>query len=167
MPCCTSVPRIFNIDTSAPGGWPERRILSKNRMDVSSSASSSISRRVKRSRKRASNIKGWPFFISRPAKAFSAANSRLDEPTLPEPMRSWPSKYLATDQPLFSSCTRFSTGTFTSSKKISFTSCPPSIKISGRTVMPGVVMSISKKLMPSWRFSTWVSVRTRQKIQSP
>ena len=82
-------------------------------------------------------------------------------------MRSWPSRYLATVQPLFSSNTRFSTGTFTSSKKTSFTSWPPSIRISGRTVMPGVFMSISRKLMPSWRFSAAASVRTRQKIQSP
>ncbi len=82
-------------------------------------------------------------------------------------MRSWPSRYLATVQPLFSSKTRFSTGTLTSSKKISLTSWPPSIRISGRTVMPGVFMSISRKLMPSWRFSTEASVRTRQKIQSP
>jgi hypothetical protein len=74
---------------------------------------------------------------------------------------------LATVQPLFSSCTRFSTGTFTSSKNTSLTSWPPSIRISGRTVMPGVFMSISRKLMPSCRLSAVASVRTRQKIQSP
>ena len=38
MACEISVPRIFSIDTSAPGGWPLRRILSRKRMDVSSSA---------------------------------------------------------------------------------------------------------------------------------
>ena len=71
----------------------------------------------------------------------------------PVPMRSWPSRYLATVQPLPSSCTRFSTGTFTSSKKTSLTSWPPSIRMIGRTVMPGVFMSISRKEMPSWRLS--------------
>ena len=84
----------------------------------------------------------------------------------PVPMRSWPSRYLATVQPLPSSCTRFSAGTFTSSKKTSFTSWPPSMRMSGRTVMPGVFMSISRNEMPSWRLSVLASVRTRQKIQS-
>ncbi|MNC94570.1 hypothetical protein D3C83_114560 [compost metagenome] len=81
-------------------------------------------------------------------------------------MRSWPSRYLATVQPLPSSCTRFSAGTFTSSKNTSFTSCAPSMRMSGRTVMPGDFMSMSRKEMPSWRFSSVASVRTRQKIQS-
>lgn len=35
----------------------------------------------------------------------------------------------------------------------------------GRTVMPGVFMSMRRKLMPSC-FFTVASVRTRQKIQS-
>ena len=68
-------------------------------------------------------------------------------------------------QPLFSSPMRFSTGTRTFSNQTSFTSCSPSSMMIGRTVMPGVFMLISRKLMPScWRPS--VLVRTRQKIQS-
>ena len=110
---------------------------------------------------------GLPFFISVLASARSAVSSRLEAPTLAEPMRSWPSRYLATVQPLFSSKIRFSSGTLTSSKKTSFTSWPPSIRISGRTVMPGVFMSISRKLMPSWRLAAPGSVRTSAKIQSP
>ena len=81
-------------------------------------------------------------------------------------MRSWPSRYLATVQPSPSLCTRLPAGTFTSSKNTSFTSCPPSIRMRGRTVMPGVFMSISRNEMPSWRFAALESVRTRQKIQS-
>ena len=81
-------------------------------------------------------------------------------------MRSWPSRYLATVQPSPSLCTRFATGTLTSSKNTSFTSWPPSIRISGRTVMPGVFMSMSRNEMPSWRLAAPESVRTRQKIQS-
>ena len=36
----------------------------------------------------------------------------------------------------------------------------------GRTVIPGVRMSMSRNEIPSWRLSLLVSVRTRQKIQS-
>ena len=60
---------------------------------------------------------------------------------------------------------RFSTGTLTSSKNTSLTSWPPSMVRIGRTVMPGVFMSISRKEMPSCFFAAG-SVRTRQKIQS-
>ena len=84
----------------------------------------------------------------------------------PVPMRSWPRRNFATVQPLPSSWTRFSTGTLTSSKNTSLTSWPPSMRMIGRTVMPGVRMSMSRNEMPSWRFSLLASVRTRQKIQS-
>ncbi|MND01595.1 hypothetical protein D3C83_206430 [compost metagenome] len=40
------------------------------------------------------------------------------------------------------------------------------MSINGRTVMPGVFMSMSRKEMPSWRLDRLESVRTRQKIQS-
>ena len=45
------------------------------------------------------------------------------------------------------------------------TSLLPSIRTMGRTLMPGVFMSISRNEMPSWRLPL-PSVRTRQKIQS-
>ena len=51
---------------------------------------------------------------------------------------------IPTYQPRFSSPTRFCTGTRTSSKKTSLKPCPPSMLISGRTVMPGVFMSTSR-----------------------
>ena len=70
---------------------------------------------------------------------------------------------------MFSSPTRFSTGTFTSVKKTEFTSWVParlpSAVMIGSTEMPGVFMSISRKEMPSWRLPSF-DVRTRQKIQS-
>ena len=53
----------------------------------------------------------------------------------------------------------------TSSKNTSLTSWPPSMVWIGRTVMPGVFMSIRRKEMPSCFFAAG-SVRTRQKIQS-
>jgi hypothetical protein len=81
-------------------------------------------------------------------------------------MRSCPSRYLATVQPAPSSCTRWSTGTSTPSKNTSLTSRPPSMSASGRKVIPGVRMSISRNEMPSWRRSDSRLVRTRQKIQS-
>jgi hypothetical protein len=64
---------------------------------------------------------------------------------------------------------RLATGTRTLSKKVSLISCSPSAGPSsvgiGRMVMPGVFMSISRKLMPFWRISS-LEVRTRQNIQS-
>ena len=90
---------------------------------------------------------------------------RLERATPAMPERSCASRNLAQVQPLFSSSMRFATGTFTFSNKTSFTSCsPPSVMI-GRTVMPGVFMSISRKQMPSCAWPSG-SVRTRQKIQS-
>ncbi|CPL91943.1 Uncharacterised protein [Bordetella pertussis] len=44
-------------------------------------------------------------------------------------------------------------------------SCPPSSVLIGRTVMPGVFMSISSSEMPACGLAS-ASVRTRQKIQS-
>ena len=82
------------------------------------------------------------------------------------PVRSLPSRYFATLQPLFSSPTRFATGTFTSVKKTSFRWWLPSMEMIGRTSIPGVFMSISRKEMPSCRFAAAGSVRTRQKHQS-
>ncbi|MNC93250.1 hypothetical protein D3C83_98340 [compost metagenome] len=74
---------------------------------------------------------------------------RLERATPAMPERSWASRNLAQVQPLFSSPMRFSTGTLTFSSQTSLTSCsPPSVMI-GRTVMPGVFMSISRKEMPS------------------
>jgi hypothetical protein len=61
------------------------------------------SSRARRSRKR----------MSRKAacKLLQLRSSRFEAPMRPVFMRSWPSRYLATVQPLPSSCTRFATGT--------------------------------------------------------
>ena len=67
-------------------------------------------------------------------------------------------------QPLLSLPTRFSFGTFTSVKNTSENGETPEMIRIGRTSMPGVFMSISRKLMPSC--FTFGSVRTRQKHQS-
>ena len=89
-----------------------------------------------------------------------------DLPKRAMPVRSLPSRNLATSQPLFSSWTRMSTGTFTSSKNTSFRWWLPSIEMIGRTVIPGVFMSTSRNEMPSCRLRAFGSVRTRTKHQS-
>ena len=101
------------------------------------------------------------------AYAFSFSSSRRDVPMRAVFMRSWPSRYLATVQPAPSSCTRFSTGTSTPSKNTSFTSCPPSMSASGRTVMPGV-LHVDQQERDALLLAAPIrgSVRTRQKIQS-
>src|SRR5690349_17741788 len=91
------------------------------------------------------------------------------EPPPPSPMpliisRSWPRRYLATSQPLFTSPTICSLGTFTSSKKVSQKGEEPLISRIGLVETPGVAMSNRRKLMPPCLDS--VDVRTRQKIQS-
>ncbi|MOA56510.1 hypothetical protein D3C78_1805040 [compost metagenome] len=71
---------------------------------------------------------------------------------LPRPamlVRSWPSRYLAMAHPLCSSPTKFSRGTQALSKNTSLTSYPPSRVLIGRTSMPGLLMSISRKEIPS------------------
>jgi len=67
-------------------------------------------------------------------------------------------------QPLLSWPTRFSLGTFTSSKNTSQNSSCISRLTIGRTVMPGEVMSTSRKLMPSCFFAA-LSVRASRKTQ--
>ena len=81
------------------------------------------------------------------------------------PLRSCDSSILAQVQPLFSSCTRFSTGTRTFSSQTSLTSWAPSSVMIGRTVTPGLRMSISRKLMPDCLRAAG-SVRTRKNPQS-
>ncbi|MNN25955.1 hypothetical protein D3C81_1394480 [compost metagenome] len=75
------------------------------------------------------------------------------------------SRNLVMLQPCPSAPIRFSTGTRTLSKKVSFRWCASSMLRIGRTVTPGVFMSTSRKLMPAC-FFTSVSVRTSRKIQS-
>ena len=105
---------------------------------------------------------------SRPM-ASSAMCGRPLTPLADRPMpeiisRSWPSRYLATSQPLFSSPTRLALGTFTSLKKVSQKGEWPEISRIGRVETPGLSMSNSRKLMPPCLVV--LSVRTRQKIQS-
>ena len=57
-------------------------------------------------------------------------------------------------------------GTSTLSNHTSLTSASPSNSTMGRTLTPGLFMSISKKLMPVCGLPSLL-VRTRQKIQSP
>src|SRR5437763_191231 len=78
--------------------------------------------------------------------------------------RSWPRRYLATSQPLFTSPTICSFGTSTSSKKVSQKGDEPLISRIGLVETPGVAMSKRRKLIPPCLDS--VEVRTRQKIQS-
>ena len=53
------------------------------------------------------------------------------------------------DQPSPSAPTRFATSTSTSSKNTSAKCAAPLMSRSGRTVMPGLFMGISKYVMPS------------------
>ena len=78
--------------------------------------------------------------------------------------RSWPSRYLATSHPLFSSCTRFALGTRTSSKNVSQKGEAPLISRIGLVDTPADAMSNRRKLIPPCLLS--LDVRTRQKIQS-
>ena len=71
---------------------------------------------------------------------------------------------MATSQPLFTSPTIWSFGTFTSSKKVSQKGELPLISRIGLVETPGVAMSNSRKLIPPCLDS--LEVRTRQKIQS-
>ncbi len=80
-------------------------------------------------------------------------------------MRSEPSSALAIVQPRLSSPTRLAAGTRTLSKNVSQNSDSPVRLRIGRTVMPGVRMSTSRKLMPFCFFALG-SVRTSRKIQS-
>ncbi len=96
---------------------------------------------------------------------FKCASAAFEAPIPARPVRSWVSRYLAQVQPWFSTPTRFSTGTRTLSKNTSLTSWSPSRVMIGRTLMPGVRMSISRKLMPRCCWASG-SVRTRQKIMS-
>jgi hypothetical protein len=75
---------------------------------VIASAINSISTRESLSRKRGSSVSGAPFFDCAAANAFRRSSSRFDVPMRAVFMRSWPSRYLATVQPLPSSNTRFS-----------------------------------------------------------
>ena len=59
----------------------------------------------------------------------------------------------------------FALGTFTLSKKVAVKDEPPPISRIGRVVTPGVVMSMSRKLIPCC-FGTSVLVRTSAKMQS-
>ena len=59
-------------------------------------------------------------------------------------LRSWASVVLAIFQPSPRGPTSFSAGTRTSSKNTSLKPASPVICTSGRTVMPGVFMSISR-----------------------
>src|SRR3546814_19987305 len=76
--------------------------------------------------------------------------------------RSWPSRYLATSQPLFSSWTRWLLGTFTLSKKVSQNGELPEISRIGLVETPSLAMSNRTKLIPPCFDS--LEVRTRQKI---
>src|SRR3546814_4332325 len=73
--------------------------------------------------------------------------------------RSWPSRYLATSQPLFSSWTRWLLGTFTLSKKVSQNGELPEISRIGLVETPSLAMSNRTKLIPHCFDS--LEVRTR------
>ena len=105
--------------------------------------------------------------IARPELIGSAIEEvlRFESPTPAIAVRSCASSDLATVQPLSCSPIRLATGTRTLSKNTSFKLCSPSMEMIGATRMPGVFMSMSKKLMPSCRRAE-ASVRTRQNIQS-
>src|SRR6516225_123979 len=126
----------------------------------------SVSSCATRRRKAGSSINGLPFARISCAASLANLTRSFDLPSRAMPVRSCPRRYFATSQPRFSSPTSMSTGTLTSSKNTSFRWWLPSIETIGRTVMPGVVISISRNEMPSWRFFAAESVRTRQKHQS-
>ncbi|MDT4876244.1 hypothetical protein FQZ97_1116720 [compost metagenome] len=131
-----------------------------------SMASSWISTSAICARNCGSSISGLPLRSSWLAMVFRRLSICLVWPMPVRPVRSWVSRYLAQVQPSFSRPTRFSTGTRTSSRNTSLTSCSPSRVMVGRTVMPGDFRSINRKLMPRCCWASG-SVRTRQNSQSP
>ncbi|MNR08492.1 hypothetical protein D3C85_1246530 [compost metagenome] len=159
-----SLPLIFRNELSVPG-TPSSRAAATIRRLLISIAISWISSSTICMRNWMSSINGRPSRCSWLAMRLSRASICLAWPMPAMLVRSWVSKYLAQVQPLFSSPTRFSTGTRTLSKNTSLTSCSPSRVMIGRTVMPGDFMSINRKLMPRCCWASG-SVRTRQKIQS-
>jgi hypothetical protein len=66
---------------------------------------------------------------------------------------------------MFSWPTRFSTGTRTSSRNTSFRVWASSMAMIGRTVIPGVFRSTSRKEMPAWGLPS-VLVRTSRNSHS-
>ncbi|MCY1443662.1 hypothetical protein D9M71_600880 [compost metagenome] len=159
-----SVPLTLRIELSAPVPPPSRAAARMRRLLISV-AISCISTSAICARNSGSSISGVPFFSSRPAMALSCLSNCLEKPMPARPVRSWVSRYLAQVQPSFSLPTRLATGTRTSSKNTSLTSCSPSRVMIGRTLTPGDFMSISRKEMPRCILASG-SVRTRQKIQS-
>ncbi|MOA19089.1 hypothetical protein D3C78_1394440 [compost metagenome] len=160
----SSVPLIFRNELSAPGTPPSLAAARVLRLLISA-AITCISRSAICAANSGSSISGLPSRTSSLATFFSWFSMALVRPMAAMPVRSWVSRYLAQVQPWFSWPTRFSTGTRTLSKNTSLTSCSPSRVMIGRTVMPGVFMSISRKEMPRCCCASG-SVRTRQKIQS-
>ena len=136
-----------------------------NRLDIARNAAARISKSAMRALSTGSSSR--PFGPT-PICA-RAVFDKLGPPPEPSPMpeiisRSWPSRYLATSQPLFSPPTRLFFGTFTSSKKVSQNGEEPEMRRIGRVETPGVAMSNKRKEMPPCFVER--SVRTRQKIQS-
>ncbi len=80
-------------------------------------------------------------------------------------VRSWPRRAFARSQPPFMRPTTLRTGTRTSARKVSQKGEEPLISLMGRTVTPGVSMSMRRKVMPEC-FGASKSVRTRMNIQS-
>src|SRR5207249_1691822 len=80
-------------------------------------------------------------------------------------VRSWPRRAFARSQPPFTRPTTLRTGTRTSARNVSQKGEEPLISLIGRTVTPGVSMSMSRKVMPACLGASR-SVRTRRNIQS-
>ena len=131
------------------------------RSSVASSASTSTSTAETASARSGSSSAPRP--VASATTRSSAARSRA---AAIAPPRSNSSRYLAIVQPWPSSPIRLATGTRTASKKTWLTSWSPLALRIGRTPMPGVRMSTSRKLMPSWRRAPSVPVRTSANIMS-
>ena len=115
-------------------------------------------------RKASSSISGPPASAcSAPARVRSLSRATRS-PGADPPPRSNSKRYLATVQPLFSSPRRPEAGTRTLSKKTWFTSWSPARVMIGRTLIPGLSISSSRKVIPCCGLpSRWV--RTRQNMR--
>src|SRR5436190_18871909 len=136
----SSVPAYFIIEGWAGCAWPAFS-SSMNRSDIARNAIWSTSKRATSARSTGSSA----------SASESAAPS--DSPWPPRPIpeiisRSWPSRYLATSQPLLTSPTTWSLGTFTSSKKVSQKGELPEMSRIGLVETPSLAISNRMKLIP-------------------
>ncbi|SLH87920.1 Uncharacterised protein [Mycobacteroides abscessus subsp. abscessus] len=159
----SSVDRIFSIEDAGPGFLP-CAIAEMVRYSSTSSTSVRMRTSARRAAKAGSSMSAPPSGPGWPAADCASSCAMTCSIGAAAPPRSCTSRYLATVQPSSIVPSTLLLGTRTLSKKTWFCTSSPEVITSGRISMPGLVMSMSRKVMPSC-FLPVRAVRTRQKIQ--